>query len=130
MKQVEFFETSSVPGFVRTVGRITFAPTHFGTAEKTGEELKRDGMDAAASNAVAQAWLERARERAYQIAKRNGTVNADEVREACEAAGDTAPSPQVCGSVFKVGFVFTGERIKSTHKDNHARELKLWKIAV
>lgn len=68
--------------------------------------------------------LQRARTIALQLANTNGTVTADDVAKRLDA-----PLGPLAGSVFKTGdFEFTGERVRSQQKNNHSRELKVWRL--
>lgn len=68
--------------------------------------------------------LKRARTIALQLAKNNGEVTADDVAKRLDQ-----PLGPVAGSIFKTSdFEFTGARIRSTQKNNHARELKVWRL--
>ena len=92
-----------------------------------GERRKRRGMDQAAANK--NPLLTKARELAVQIAKRQGTVNADEVVFAMECEG----YPPGClgnsaGSIFRGLFEKTGEFAKSARPWAHANELRVWRL--
>ena len=90
----------------------------------TGQALKRTGMKQAAENRAE--LLERARQIALQFAHKNGTVTADDV-----AFRMDKPLGPAAGSIFKTkDFEFTGERRQSTRPDNHARELKVWRLTI
>jgi hypothetical protein len=68
--------------------------------------------------------LKRARAIALQLAQTNGTVTADDVAKRLDD-----PLGPLAGSVFKTpDFEFTGERVRSTQKNNHSRELKVWRL--
>lgn len=68
--------------------------------------------------------LNRARAIALQLANTNGTVTADDVANRLDT-----PLGPLAGSVFKTGdFEFTGERVRSSQKNNHSRELKVWRL--
>lgn len=69
--------------------------------------------------------LERARQIALTAAHKNGgTVTADDIPEDFRVALGPA-----AGSVFKTSdFEFTGKRVNSTLKSNHAREIKVWQL--
>lgn len=89
---------------------------------KTGEDLKREGMELAASNRAE--LLEDAKAAAKQLAMECGEVHLDMVREKVD--GDLGPA---AGSVFKgAEWEFTGRRIRSTLPSNHGRELKVWRL--
>jgi hypothetical protein len=87
-------------------------------------ERKESGMEQAAD--AASEYLETARKIAKHIAQGgDGTCNADQVGEELERLGiQVGPW---AGSIFR-GWTFTGKRIRSTRKSNHAREIKIWRI--
>jgi hypothetical protein len=89
----------------------------------SGQTLKDAGMKLAADNR--RKLLERARQIAMTAAHQNGTVTADDV-----AAHLKEPLGPAAGSIFRTGdFVFTGTRIRSAQENNHARELKVWRLS-
>lgn len=71
-----------------------------------------------------------ARNLAVEIAKRNGTVNADDVVEAmCERGYGPHVLGPATGSIFRDRrFKFTGQRIKSKRPWANANELKEWSL--
>ena len=74
--------------------------------------------------------LEHARHVAKQIAmlRESRTVSADDVGKAFAREGITESLGNSAGSLFKGRqWEFTGERIKSTRKSNHSREIKVWR---
>ena len=74
--------------------------------------------------------LEHARHVAKQIAmlRESRTVSADDVGKAFEREGITESLGNSAGSLFKgKEWEFTGQRIKSTRKTNHSREIKVWR---
>ena len=94
------------------------------------EARKKDGMDLAAINKADR--LEFAREIAVGIARQNGQVTADDVGDRLQELGlDSDWLGPAAGSLFcGHQWTFTGTRVKSKRKRNHARELKVWKYAV
>jgi len=89
----------------------------------SGQTLKDEGMRIAAENR--RHLLTRARQIAMTAAHQNGTVTADDVAKRLDGALGPA-----AGSVFKTkDFIFTGERVRSTQENNHARELKVWRLS-
>lgn len=105
--------------------------------ELCGARLKRNGMKAAATNqarrgmllevkraAVEAAWTRRevTIEDAYRVAMRR---TGKTLREITDTLGPAA------GSVFKGGeWSFTGSRRRAKmNRKNHARELKVWRLA-
>lgn len=96
-----------------------------------GRELKRKGMEAAASTLEAKAWLELARFAAWQVCKEKGECTSDDVRQRMILNGhpQQPPTPNVYGSIFKDStYEFTGKRVMSTLSSNHGREIKVWKL--
>ena len=94
-----------------------------------GRKRKEEGMALAADNQLD--WLQVARNIAVEIAKRdpNRCCNADAVGlELYKRHGITTLGP-AAGSLFKEPhWEFTGQRVLSKRKSNHARELKLWRL--
>ena len=89
----------------------------------SGQTLKEEGMRLAAENRAQ--LLGRARQIAMTTAHQNGTVTADDVANSLDE-----PLGPAAGSVFRTGdFVFTGTRIRSAQENNHARELKVWRLS-
>ncbi len=88
----------------------------------TGEQLKQAGMAQAAQNRAV--LLEEARNIALVLAATNGQVTADDISEKIRI--NLGPAS---GSIFKTpDFEFTGQRVASKLKSNHARELKVWRL--
>lgn len=93
----------------------------------TSQQLKELGKQAATESR--QADLQTARLIAYWHAYQHGTVTMDDVRPVLETL-DIELGP-AAGSVFNdTHFVFTGSRVLSEHRANHARELKVWKLKI
>ena len=90
-----------------------------------GERLKQEGMKRAADRQ--HVLLERARGIAGRIAGNRGEVTADDVaRELGDA--DTLKLGNAWGSVFRYGFVHTGEWRKSERVSNHSRMNRVWRM--
>lgn len=95
---------------------------------EASDRLKRVGMDRGAS--AAKTGLQVAREVAEALAWITGAITADDVAEELERLGRSGNLGPAAGSLFKESkWVFTGDRIKSSRKSNHARELKVWRLA-
>lgn len=96
----------------------------FGLSES--EDRKSEGMRRAAE--ARSSPLEVARQVAVELCRLNGETHADEVgRVLAERHGIKSLGP-AAGSVFKGAFEFTGRRVRSARKTNHARELKVWRL--
>ena len=82
------------------------------------------GLDIAAS--AREDDLHLARAIAKLIAGVGGTCHADQLGAELELRGiDLGPA---AGSVFRQAcWEFTGQRIRSSRKSNHAREIKVWR---
>lgn len=92
------------------------------------ERLKREGMKQAADNSASLGY---ARMVAKHIAftRRPYIVTADDVGAELERRGYSGNLGPAAGSLFKgPEWEFTGQRIRSTRKSNHARELKVWRL--
>jgi hypothetical protein len=93
------------------------------------ERRKRLGMKDAAENETRVDDLDFARNVARCLARQNPDREcyADQVGEILDQEGiELGPSS---GSIFKGSeWEFTGKRIKSSRKSNHARELKVWRL--
>lgn len=96
------------------------------------ERLKREGMKQAADNSAS---LEFAREVAREIATKHRSdaglscATADDVGAELERRGYSGNLGPAAGSLFKgKEWEFTGQRIRSARKSNHARELKVWRL--
>jgi hypothetical protein len=84
------------------------------------------GMTIAADNN--RDLLEQAREIAVSIARRKGTVTADDVAYEMECR-ELPPLGNAAGSLFKgKQWAWTGQRIKSARVHAHANELKVWRL--
>ncbi len=93
---------------------------------RESEHRKQEGMRLAAMSNAEK--LQIARKIAREIATiTNGTCTADQVGRRLNKLGiDLGPA---AGSVFKTSdWVFTGRRVNSHRKTNHARELKVWAL--
>jgi len=89
------------------------------------QERKDEGMDRAAGNSFD---LARAQLIAVKIAKKNGGMcHADMVGAELEKMGLPNCLGPAAGSLFRGNsWIFTGRRVRSSRKSNHARELKVW----
>jgi hypothetical protein len=84
------------------------------------------GMTIAADNN--RDLLTQAREIAVSIARRKGTVTADDVAYEMECR-ELPPLGNAAGSLFKgKRWTWTGQRIKSARVHAHANELKVWRL--
>lgn len=93
---------------------------------KASKAGKKAGMEQAADNRVSD--LELARSIARGLCRKHGKTNADEVGEILQNTHSIELGP-ASGSIFASReFEFTGERIRSARKKNHARELKVWRL--
>ena len=102
-------------------------PDLFGINESI--RRKHDGM-LAAEYGGKHLVLKDARRIAKQIAmlRLDKTVTADDVNAALIRIGITESLGNAAGSLFRGSeWQFTGERIKSARKTNHAREIKVWR---
>jgi hypothetical protein len=93
------------------------------------DRLKEEGMKAAAENAITP--LELAREIAYELAMKHGTVNADMVGHELWIRHGIKTLGPAAGSLFKGDkWQWTGEYMKSERKKNHSRMLRVWRLAM
>ncbi len=103
-------------------------PDLFDIAESN--RLKQEGMTAAEYGGK-HMLLDHARHVARQIAMLRGsrTVTADDVGRAFAKEGITESLGNAAGSLFrgKGWGVSRGERIKSSRKSSHSREIKVWR---
>lgn len=96
--------------------------------DATASTARKDaGMEAAARNAETD--LDKARAIARELCEAHGETDADEVGKLLHARYGIKSLGPAAGSIFKSGFEFTGRRRKSARKTNHARELKVWRLA-
>lgn len=98
----------------------------------TSKDLKIEGMARAADVRIPS--LNHARDIARELCLGKKAVghdpvtDADEVNRILELRGYANLGP-AAGSIFQIReFEFTGWRIQSTRKSNHARELKIWRL--
>jgi len=88
--------------------------------------LKEAGMTKAATNNPS--GLELARTTAIEICPVGEAITADDVFRSMMERGFVKCIGPASGSLFKSGrWAFTGDRVKSMRKTNHARELKVWR---
>lgn len=89
------------------------------------EGFKADGMLAAAYRR--EDVLVVARTIAIEVCRRKGEVTADDVyREMIRRGIEPSELGNAAGSLFRVGFVFTGRWKKSVRVSNHARMNRVW----
>jgi len=86
------------------------------------EAAQREGIAAVSDHN--KAWLERARRIAREVCERSGTVMIDDLRSRI----DPPSHPNAWGGVFRKGFVWTGEYLKSEIVSSHARPVKIWRL--
>lgn len=94
-------------------------------------ERKEAGIAAATESPLGMTWLEYIRGIAITIAVAgDGTCNADQVHAKCIQWGVEVPKGPFWGALFSLrgDWVFTGKRIRSAQPNNHARELKVWRL--
>lgn len=92
----------------------------------TGEALKTialDGLEIKHGD-----FLGTARSVAKCLARKNGTVSADDVRPVMDTLGLEPPHPNVWGALFKGSEFQCIDRRPSTRASNHAREIKVWEL--
>ena len=95
--------------------------------EGWSDKLKEDGMAKAADNRQEQ--LEIARNVAKAIAKKKGTVNADDVGRVLKLIIGIDTLGPAAGSLFRgKEWVFTGQWVKSKRITNHSRMIRVWKL--
>jgi hypothetical protein len=74
--------------------------------------------------------LTQARLLAHEHAAQHGTVTADDVAALMAAAGmNYADLGNAAGSVFRDGFVWTGDVRQSARVSTHRRLVRVWRIA-
>jgi hypothetical protein len=74
--------------------------------------------------------LTQARLLAHEHAAQHGTVTADDVAALMSAAGmNYADLGNAAGSVFREGFVWTGDVRQSARVSTHRRLVRVWRIA-
>ena len=92
----------------------------------TGLEQKQLGLYRVESSNKALVRLARAI--AKEICGRVGKVSMDDVRSDPRMAGFTPSSPNFWGSVFMEKGWRCIDRTQSTRRENHAREIKVWRF--
>jgi hypothetical protein len=91
---------------------------------QTGEQLKEAGI--AQASAGNENWLQKVREFAKKLAKENGSVSINELRqEFCLPLG---ASPNLWGAVFKTREFKLVSFGVATHPSAHARRIGIYKI--
>ena len=106
----------------------TFLDAPFVFDRQKSDDAKADGMRRAAD--ARPEPLQHARHVARELCEQFGETNADIVGTEMKARYGIDSLGPAAGSLFKVGFVFTGRRVRSTRISNHARELKVWRLEV
>jgi hypothetical protein len=90
-----------------------------------GEKLKQHGLDAI--EIKEGDFVGTARSIAELLAKKNGTVTMDEVREVLDLLGVQPAHSNSFGAVFKnKRWIYAGMR-KSNRPSNHARMVRIWR---
>ena len=93
------------------------------------QAAKADGIASAETNR--ETSLQRARRIARQLAEAapNREITADDVGRRLQELNLPQLGPEA-GALFKGGdWTFTGKRVRSTRVSNHAREIKVWRLA-
>jgi len=95
---------------------------------KESETRKETGMAQGADADGKPEMLEQARDIARELCQLHGETHADAVGLLMNERHGVATMGPAAGSIFKVGFTFTGRRVRSDRKTNHAREIKIWRL--
>lgn len=93
-----------------------------------GRAARDDGM----AQAAQRGWtpLQQARAVAYGLCRANGSVTIDDVREAMKIQSGEPGQANWIGSVFRgADFEPTGEFVQSRIPGNHARAIRVWRLA-
>lgn len=92
-----------------------------------GKKLRDEALDS--MEEFSQGWITVARRVAVTLAKNNGTVTANDVREVTEHMGVFPKHPNAWGSLFR-GKIWerTGERVPSRVVTSHASEISVWRL--
>ena len=94
--------------------------------KKTGVELKRSGLAQVEINSGL--WIGLMRAEARRIARKHGTVTADDLRPYADSI-DVYPSHRnAWGAIFKPSEWDVVDRVKSTKPSNHARWIFVWEL--
>ena len=100
-----------------------------GGAAAAGAERRNAGL--ARVEARRDGWVQRARAVAVELARRNGQVHVDDIRDWAARTGDPAPSSRAWGAVFGkqrgLRWVAVGVRA-SRHASNHAHASPVWTL--
>lgn len=97
----------------------------FDAAEADRRKIEGKAIAAGARSEV----LELARLMALTLARRNGTVNADDVAGMMAANGfNYADLGNSAGSVFDSGFEWTGQVVRSARPSTHGRVVRVWRL--
>ena len=95
--------------------------------EEWSDKLKEEGMAKAAYNK--RDALITARRIAKALARRNGTVNADDVGRILKRTCGIDSLGPAAGSLFKgKEWTFTGNWVKSKRITNHSRMIREWRL--
>jgi hypothetical protein len=96
--------------------------------EVESQRRKDEGMKAAAEAQPSLLALCRTVAVEIAVGRPDRTLTADDVGRVMWQRHDVDGLGPIGGSIFKGSdWVFTGQRIKSVRKRNHARELKVWR---
>ncbi len=88
----------------------------------TGLELKQQGI----RSLERHGWIRRARVWAEWGCRRNGTCTSDDLHFVME----DPPHDNCYGAIFHdKRFKWTGEYVKSTRREAHGREIRVWRLA-
>jgi hypothetical protein len=94
------------------------------------EAARRRDVGMTLSAQAREILLTQARLLAHEHAARHGTVTADDVAALMAAAGlNYADLGNAAGSVFREGFVWTGDVRQSARVSTHRRLVRVWRIA-
>ena len=88
----------------------------------SGLELRDQGIESLERHG----WVDDARTAAETLARHFGYVTSDSVHRVM----GTPPNDNCYGAIFKDRrFVATGERVKSTRREAHGRDIRVWRLA-
>ena len=85
---------------------------------------KEQGMIQAASPIQSAIWLSKAREKAVEIATRQGEVSIEDIYRHI----GLPDNPNAAGSVFRGSKWVVVGRCQSTRPSTHSREVKIWAL--
>jgi hypothetical protein len=90
----------------------------------TGLELKEQGI----ASLERHRWVDDARLVAERYCRDTGTVTSDDVHFIMDV--EYPPHPNCFGTIFHDRrFVWTGQYVKSTRREAHGREIRVWRLA-